>query len=499
MTSRLHTSIVLFLVIIGYTGIAHTAYGYTDSANKTFQNSISKGFYQRDNYMGVSDGWAVTWGDEGYDRCVGVTVGLDDSVYVISKVDWAADMNPDPEIVEEHGGYGGEFVALSKFSPEGEYEWCVSWGGHAIAIDTGPDGNIFVLTQHYGGNNAIDLDPGPGEYILDSNRRLAYVSMFTPDGDFIRADMFGSSFGIDPIFLEIDSHGAAYVGGQYTGDILPGDPSTWETDFGVDAMYRKGFVLKFDEFGEVEWIHKWSGDMTSKVWDVAIPDDGGLYVSGAFFGTLDVDPGDGVLEFTSNGMDDIFLLRLDAHGNLIWAKTWGNNLYEQFRAIEVTSSGDLYAVGRYSGQLVFETANGQFTMVPSQGGYSTLMVRFDESGNAVWGKTWAWEGQDAIYRIIADDQDNILVLYEYVNCLQKFSPDNELVAETFYLYRPPDNIRCCGIACDSVGNIYIVGMAGGMVRFNPDRSRYVINNPDEEERVTESMFLTRLNPDGTWD
>ena len=47
---------------------------------------------------------------------------------------------------------------------------------------------------------------------------------------------------------------------------------------------------------------------------------GNVYTTGSFQGTVDFDPGTGTYELTSVGETDIFISKLDANGNFLWAK-----------------------------------------------------------------------------------------------------------------------------------------------------------------------------------
>jgi len=53
---------------------------------------------------------------------------------------------------------------------------------------------------------------------------------------------------------------------------------------------------------------------------VAIDASGNVYTTGYFTGTPDFDPGSGIFSLTATGVDDIFVSKLDASGNLVWAK-----------------------------------------------------------------------------------------------------------------------------------------------------------------------------------
>ena len=50
---------------------------------------------------------------------------------------------------------------------------------------------------------------------------------------------------------------------------------------------------------------------------------GNVFTTGRFEGTVDFDPGAGTFNLISAGNDDIFFSKLDASGNLVWAKRLG--------------------------------------------------------------------------------------------------------------------------------------------------------------------------------
>src|SRR2546423_13029971 len=60
-------------------------------------------------------------------------------------------------------------------------------------------------------------------------------------------------------------------------------------------------------------------DSRSTVIDAA----GNIYTTGYFSGTVDFDPGAGIFNLNSVGGTDIFVFKLDAAGNFIWAKSIG--------------------------------------------------------------------------------------------------------------------------------------------------------------------------------
>lgn len=67
------------------------------------------------------------------------------------------------------------------------------------------------------------------------------------------------------------------------------------------------------------WAKSFGG--SGNDWGLAITTDptGNMYTTGSFSGTVDFDPGPGSFTLTSSG-GDIFISKLDAAGNFVWAK-----------------------------------------------------------------------------------------------------------------------------------------------------------------------------------
>src|SRR5688572_18546204 len=73
---------------------------------------------------------------------------------------------------------------------------------------------------------------------------------------------------------------------------------------------------------------------------VAIDVAGNVYTLGSFNGTSDFDPGIGVFNLTPAGFYDIFISKLDASGNFIWAKRIGGTSFDYGQAIAM--DGNIY-------------------------------------------------------------------------------------------------------------------------------------------------------------
>jgi hypothetical protein len=77
----------------------------------------------------------------------------------------------------------------------------------------------------------------------------------------------------------------------------------------------------------LSWAKHMGGTGSQSVGNsIATDASGNVYTTGTFNGTVDFDPGVGVFDLSSGGIavsEDIFITKLNAAGQLIWAKQMG--------------------------------------------------------------------------------------------------------------------------------------------------------------------------------
>ena len=83
----------------------------------------------------------------------------------------------------------------------------------------------------------------------------------------------------------------------------------------------------------------------------------------------------------TNGGSDVFLVKTDSSGNLLWQKWYGGTITDIGFSVVQTSDGG-YAIAGYS--LSTGTA----------GGYDVFLVKADSSGNLLWQKWYGGTGND---------------------------------------------------------------------------------------------------------
>ena len=108
----------------------------------------------------------------------------------------------------------------------------------------------------------------------------------------------------------ITSLGNVFVTGEYNGtiDIDPGPGTTMLTSNGGSDI----FIQKLDSNGNFVWGKSIGGQFNDFGTNIIVDSTGNIYVSGAFRSLVDFDPNSGSTPVSSNGLRDIFILKLNS-------------------------------------------------------------------------------------------------------------------------------------------------------------------------------------------
>jgi hypothetical protein len=309
--------------------------------------------------------------------------------------------------------------------------------------------------------------------------------------------------------VAIDGSGNAYITGFFWGtvDFDPGP--------GVDSHTSNGgfdvFLSKLDPSGNYLWALTWGGSDFDWGYSVAIDGSGNAYITGAFQGTVDFDPGPAVDNHTSNGDCDVFLSKLDPNGNYLWARIWGESSWDEGYSVAIDGSGNAYITGYLTGTADFDPGPGVDNHT-SNGGSDVFLSKLDQNGNYLWARTWGGPYYDSGWSVAIDGSGNAYITGLYTDTvdfdsgpgvefhtsngdhdvfLSKLDPNgNYLWART---WGGSYDDRGYSVTIDATGNAYITGYFYGIVDFDPGPG--VDNHTSNSDR---DVFLSKLDPNGNY-
>jgi hypothetical protein len=341
--------------------------------------------------------WARQMG--GVSQASGHSVALDSSgnVYVAGRFRGTADFDPG-EGTQNLTSNGDEDGFVVKLDSNGEFVWAKSFGGaqtdvaRGVAVDSA--GNVYVNGYF---RSTADFDPG-----TDTQNKTAagsddiYLLKLNADGDFVSVAQFGSTGYDQPSSIAVDSSDNVLLFGNTRGTIDL-DPGAGNANF--SPSNGDFFIVKLDSNGTYTWSAGFTGasyGYASETGEgLATDSSGNVYATGYYNGTVDFDPGAGIANMTATGNPDVFVLKLNSSGALLWAKSLGGSNAAYGRSIDVDSSGNVYTTGNFDGTADFDPGSGteNLSSAGGSGDNDVFVSKLNSSGEFVWAKSFI--GTDA--------------------------------------------------------------------------------------------------------
>jgi len=215
----------------------------------------------------------------------------------------------------------------------------------------------------------------------------------TSDGGYIVAG-YTKSFGAggnDVYLIKTDANGDTLWARTYGG--ASDDYGKW-----VQQTFDGGYIIagwtwsfgecgdvylvKTDAHGDILWTKTYGGTNVDEGYSVQQTSDGGYIIVGQThsFGA-------------SSG--DIFLIKTDVNGEILWIKAYGGTNSDDGRSVQQTSGGGYIVVG--------------FTGPLSQNKNDVYLIRTDLNGDTIWTKTYGGTGDDVGYSVLQTSEGGYIV------------------------------------------------------------------------------------------
>ncbi|RKZ31036.1 hypothetical protein DRQ33_07380, partial [bacterium] len=294
-------------------------------------------------------GWERTYGGSNNDRGFSIIQTMDGGYIVTGNT--------------ESFGMGGLDVYVLKLNEIGDTIWTRTYGGsdddaassivqttdggyivagvtHSFGVGTPDYANVYLLKINIDGDTTWTRTYGGGY------EDGAFSVVQTTDNGYIVAGIYGSGAGNGDVYLlKLDAFGDTIWTKTYGGDSPDWGSSVVQTtdggyiiagstfSYGIGTpTYPNVYVLKLNASGIVAWARNYGGSSDDGANSVVQTTDGGYLVTGGTF---------------SSGMGnrDFYSLKLDAYGNVIWSRTYGDFGCDEGRSVIQSTDGRYFATG----------------------------------------------------------------------------------------------------------------------------------------------------------
>jgi len=197
---------------------------------------------------------------------------------------------------------------------------------------------------------------------------------------------------------------------------------------------------------------------------VATDASGNVYVCGAFYYPTIVFDNDTLVNLNPiNYPGDILLVKYDAAGNYLWARSAGGMAADIANAVTVDVFGNVYIAGYFTSDTIHF---GSILITNPDSASLVFLAKYDSNGNVIWAKSAGVTGDEAANAIVTDAAGNVYVAGQ-------FQGDSMTIGNTTFINMDTtDNIflplsDLFLARYDSSGNVIWVIRAGGTKNDKP--------------------------------
>lgn len=376
-------------------------------------------------------------------------------------------------------GGGSQDAFLVKLDSAGNRIWATYYGGtgndYGQSVATDAFGNVYL-----GGysNSSTSIASagfqntfGGGSSCGGLPCKDAFLVKFDASGNRLWATYYGGTGEEIALSITIDLFGNAYLAGQTTSSLGIAFGG-FQNAFG--GGFFDSFLVKFDATGNRLWATYYGGVDKDYGTDLATDLFGNVYLTGhssSISGIASV----GFQNNFGGGTSDAFLVKFDAAGNRLWATYYGGVGGDLGYSTVTDALGNVYLTG-LSNSASGIAFNGFQNILG--GVWDAFLVKFDSSGNRLWGSYYGGIGNEVGNNITTDTLGNVYlagetysssgiasggfqnIFTQWDECfVAKFNPYGNRLCATYYGGPPGANYYDKGgsVALDISGNVYLTG------------------------------------------
>ncbi|RJP77403.1 MAG: T9SS C-terminal target domain-containing protein [Candidatus Zixiibacteriota bacterium] len=248
----------------------------------------------------------------------------------------------------ESYGAGDRDIWLVRTNGQGQALWTRTYGGVdfdqvAAGLATGDNGFLVAGTRGIVVNQEYDEN--------------LWLLKLNADGDTLWSRTYGGSYADwSSALIETPDAGYLLIGGTYS--------------FG--AGWNDAWILKLNSQGDSLWSRTYGGWNGDQIYGAVPTADGGFLLAGE-------------TDSFGAGDRDVWLVKINAQGDTIWTRTFGESMYDAARAV-IATGNEHYLVGG-------------FTQTAAAGSMQMWLIKIDAQGDSLWSRTVGGIGIDMAFAL----------------------------------------------------------------------------------------------------
>ncbi|MFN0203555.1 MAG: OmpA family protein [Bacteroidia bacterium] len=278
--------------------------------------------------------------------------------------------------------HGEMDIFVAKISSAGDLKWARNYGG--IGNDRG-----FGLTEVYDGGLILACEAGSLDGNMQSDPRGgldAWLARVDYTGEIMWEKHYGGSRNETAL--------CALTLGE-NSYLIAGVTNSEDADVKGKAGQHDAWIFEIDENGKMQWQTKYGGEANEMLHAMRLtPDNQVVMIGTTFSKTGNISK--------QRGLGDIWLLKIDTKGKLIFSKTYGGTKQDGGSDVLCTKDGGYLLVG------MTQSKEGDFT--ENHGYYDGAVLKTDKNGTVSWTKALGSVKKDFLHTAIEISEGEYLCM-----------------------------------------------------------------------------------------
>lgn len=242
----------------------------------------------------------------------------------------------------------------------------------------------FLDVESYNGTNTQKDDLSQKNTAAKHGVGEFWVHKLTPDGALEWERYYGGTSN-DRAYDVIQTDDDGYM--------LVGATESFDFDISNNNGSYDYWVIKIDALGELLWEKTFGGSGLETAYAITKSNDGNYLIAG------DTRSDDGAIS-QALGNADVWILKIDPSGVLLWEQTFGGTDYDTVRDIMTSSDGRYIVLG--------STKSTDGTVSKALGSNDLWLLKIDDNATVVWNASFGGRGFDFGYGVVEDANKNII-------------------------------------------------------------------------------------------
>jgi hypothetical protein len=210
--------------------------------------------------------------------------------------------------------------------------------------------------------------------------------------------------------ISYQSRSQSWVWAHNFGKNDEGKPPTMDYDAAGNVVVGGfPFLAKYNAAGTLLWRKDELTGFLARVMDVCFDASGNIIVAGTFEDSVSF----GTVKVYGTGLTDIFVVKYDGAGNVLWVKKGGSAGIDEVSSVAADTTGNVFVAGWFPGSSIDFDA----TTLTGTSDASMFLVKYSPGGSVQWGRalssSGSWPNYCRASAIATDGGGDVFVTGEF--------------------------------------------------------------------------------------